>query len=323
MAAGGVLALGGGLASAVLRRAGLHSISDTRTRMGTLVNVNVVHPEASQARALAAAAFDEIDRLAAIFSRHQPDTPVSRLNRDGALSDPPAELATVMRRALHFGELTGGAFDPTVSPLVDLYRTSFSETAAPPTTAAVEDARARGGYRHIRLDADGIAFGRPGMSVSLDGIAKGYILDRVVELLSGAGAAGVLADAGGDIAAGEGEVAGSGWPVGVQHPRDPTGIVAVMEVRNQGVASSGDYMRAHTPDRRYHHIVDPRTGTSPDHTSAATVVAPSAMDADALATAAMVLGPVEGIELLERLAETEGLLFTKELDPVRSSGFGS
>ena len=328
-AAGLLLAMGGGLATAVLRRARLHRASDTRTRMGTLVNVTVVHARASGARELAAAAFDEIDRLEAIFSRYRPDTPVSRLNRDGVLLDPPAELATVVGRALHFAELTGGAFDPTVAPLVELYETTFAETAAPPAAApppaaaAVKAAMSRVGYRHIELDAHRIAFGRPGMSVSLDGIAKGYILDRVVEVVSGAGAAGVLVDGGGDISAGEGEVAGSGWPVGVEHPREPGSVLGVIEVRNQGVATSGDYMRAYTADRRHHHIVDPRTGASPGHTSAATVVAPSAMDADALATAAMVLGPVHGLELLERLDETEGLLVTRELDLVRSSGFGA
>ena len=91
-AAGLLVAMGGGLTAAILRRAGLHSASDTRTRMGTLVHVTVVHPEAARARELAAAVFDEIDRLEAIFSGYRPDTPVSRLNRDGVLDDPPAEL---------------------------------------------------------------------------------------------------------------------------------------------------------------------------------------------------------------------------------------
>ena len=322
-AAGLLLAMGGGLTAAILRRAGLHSASDTRTRMGTLVHVTVVHPEAARARELAGAAFDEIDRLEAVFSGYRPDTPVSRLNRDGVLDDPPAELAAVVRRALHFAELTGGAFDPTVPPLIELYRNSFAESGAPPAEHALEEAMSRVGYRHVTADAGRIAFARPGMAVSLDGIAKGYVLDRVVEQVAGAGAAGVLADGGGDLSAGEGEVAGAGWPVGVEHPREPGTLLGTIEVRHQGVATSGDYMRAYTADRRHHHIVDPRTGSSPGHASAATVVARSAMDADALATAAMVLGPVQGIELLERLDGTEGLIVTRDLDLVRSSGFGA
>lgn len=320
-AAGLLLAMGGGLTAAVLRRAGLHSASDTRTRMGTLVHVTVVHPEAARARELAGAAFGEIDRLEAIFSGYRPETPVSRLNRDGVLNDPPPELMAVVRRALYFAALTGGAFDPTVAPLMELYRSSFAETGAPPAEADVAHAMSRVGYRHVRLDATGVAFARPGMSVSLDGIAKGYILDRVVEWVTGAGAAGVLVDGGGDISAGEGEVAGTGWPVGVEHPREPGTVLGTIEARHQGVATSGDYLRAHTTDLRHHHIIDPRTGASPGHTSAATVVAPSAMDADALATAAMVLGPVHGIELLERVDGAEGFIVTKGLDLVRSSGF--
>ena len=322
-AAGLLLAMGGGLAAAVLRRAGLHGASETRTRMGTLVHVTVVHPDAARARELAAAAFDEIDRLEAVFSGYRPDTPVSRLNRDGVLDDPPAELVAVVRRALRVAELSGGAFDPTVAPLVELYRSSFAETDAPPAEAAVARAMSRVGYRHVAVDARRIAFARPGVAVSLDGIAKGYILDRAVARATDAGAAGVLADGGGDISAGEGEVAGRGWPVGVEHPREPGTVLGTIEVRHQGVATSGDYMRAHTPDLRHHHVVDPRTGASPSHAAAATVVARSAMDADALATAAMVLGPVHGIRLLERLDGAEGLIVTKNLDLVRSSGFGA
>ncbi|MYH51177.1 MAG: FAD:protein FMN transferase, partial [Gammaproteobacteria bacterium] len=180
-AAGLLLAMGGGLTAAILRRAGLHSASDIRTRMGTLVHVTVVHPEAARARELAGGAFDEIDRLEAVFSSYRPDTPVSRLNRDGVLDDPPAELVAVVRRALHFAELTWGAFDPTVAPLIELYRSSFAETDAPPAEIAVEEALSRVGYRHVAADAARIAFERPGVSLSLDGIAKGYILDRVVE----------------------------------------------------------------------------------------------------------------------------------------------
>ena len=189
-AAGLLVAMGGGLTAAILRRAGLHSASDTRTRMGTLVHVTVVHPDAARARELADAAFDEIDRLEAIFSGYRPDTPVSRLNRDGVLDDPPAELMTVVRRALHFAGLTGGAFDPTVPPLLELYRRSFAETDAPPAENAVEEAVSRVGYLHVSTDEGRIAFARPGMSLSLDGIAKGYILDRVVEQVGGRGRGG-------------------------------------------------------------------------------------------------------------------------------------
>ncbi len=322
-AAGVLLAAGGGLAAALLRRAGLHGASDTRGRMGTLVHVTVVHARAARARELADVAYDEIDRLEAVFSRHRPGTPVSRLNRDGVLDDPPPELVAVLSRALRVAELTGGAFDPTVLPLIELHRRSFAETGAPPARRDLRHAMARVGYRGVVVDAGRIAFARPGMAVSLDGIAKGHILDRVVERVTAEGAAGVLADGGGDISAGEGEVAGRGWPVGVEHPREPGVLLGTIEVRNQGVATSGDHQRAHTPDFRHHHIVDPRTGVSPGHASAATVVASSAMDADALATAAMVLGPVHGIELLERIDGAEGIVVTKELDLARSAGFGA
>ena len=110
------LTLGGGLVAGLLRRAGLHRVSETRTRMGTLVTVTVVHPEVAAARAMVADAFNEMARLEDILSRHRQGTPVARLNAEGAVRDAPPELIEVMRRATEYSTLTGGAFDVTVAP---------------------------------------------------------------------------------------------------------------------------------------------------------------------------------------------------------------
>jgi thiamine biosynthesis lipoprotein len=163
-----------------------------------------------------------------------------------------------------------------------------------------------------------IAFGKAGMAVTLDGIAKGYIVDQAVEVLKTRGATSVLVNAGGDIASAGESFGGDPWRIGLQDPRVADGSLGVLGLRGESVATSGDYVHYLTPDMSLHHILDPRTGSSPEHTSGVSVVAPSAMAADALSTATLVLGPREGIELLDRLDGIEGMIVTKD-QTVRSS----
>ena len=313
-------ALGGGLVSAVLRRAGLHRVSETRTRMGTVVTITVVHPEGPDAKAMVTDAFAEVDRLEGLLSRHRPETPLSRLNASGRLEGAPAELTRVVERALHWSRLTSGAFDPTVKPLLDLYDAWFARRAGPPSSAAVRSALAVVDHRGVHVEGAAIALAQPGMALTLDGIAKGYVVDRTVDVLVAHGADRVMVDAGGDMSsAGRGSI-DEPWTVAVQHPRDERAAIELVQLGGDCIATSGDYMRAFTDDLRFHHIVDPRTGYSPLDASSATVLAATAMDADALSTAALVLGPEAGIELLEGLSEVEGLIVGKDGRRARTSG---
>jgi thiamine biosynthesis lipoprotein len=319
--AGVSLALGGGLTLEIIRQAGLHRSRVTRSQMGTLVTVTVVHPDAPTARAMVDQAFGEIERLESLLSRHRPTTPLARLNREGTLPDAPTELAQVVERALEYGRLSDGAFDVTVAPLLELYTAGYwQESATPPAEAQIASALARVDYRSVRVDGSAISLARPGAAITLDGIAKGYVVDRAVATLVGAGAEHVIIGASGDMAAGGAD--DEPWQVGVQDPRVATGVLGVLELTGECVATSGDYMQTFTPDRRLHHIIDPRTGRSPEHTSAVTVVAPTAMDADALSTTAFVMGPEKGLALLEQLEGVEGLIVTKGQEQLTTKGFG-
>jgi thiamine biosynthesis lipoprotein len=324
--AGVGLALGGGLLASVLRQAGLHRARVTRVQLGTLVTITAVHPDPVAAREMVDAAFAEIERLEAILSRHRPDTPLARLNRYGVVGDAPPELTHVVGRALELGSLTAGAFDVTVGPLLAAYTSHFASEmgveraeSAPPE-AEIRAALARVDYRTVVVRADEIRLGLAGSSLTLDGIAKGYVVDRAVATLTDAGAGRVIVDAGGDMAAGAMPGSEEPWRVAVQDPRS-SGSLGTLELSGECVASSGDYMQAFTRDLRHHHIVDPRTGRSPDHTSGVTVVAPTAMDADALSTAAFVMGPRDGLALLEGLDGVEGLIVTKDQAQLRTRGF--
>jgi FAD:protein FMN transferase len=320
-AAGMSLALGGGLAGALVRSAGLERVRSTRVRLGTLVTVTVVHPRGSEARRLVDAAFHEMARLEAILSRHRADTPLARLNREGWLGHPQPELVEVLRRGQEVATISDGAFDLTAAPLVDLYAARFAATGHPPADSEVEATLRRVGFRALDVAEDRITLRRPGMALTLDGIAKGYVVDSTVALLTRSGLDHVLVEAGGDLAA-TSMAAGAGpWEVAVQDPGNPRRRLAILRPEGRGVATSGDYVQAFTRDRRFHHIVDPRTGRSPEEVGAVTVAAASAMDADALSTAAMVLGRSGGLRLLGQVPGAEGLIVTKGGEQVQTPGF--
>ena len=319
-AVGASALLGGGLLKAALERAGLHQVRQTRTQMGTLVTISALHPDADAARAMVAATFDEIERLESLLSRHRAGTPVWWLNETGVVRSPPREVLEVVQKGLDYSTLSGGAFDMTVAPLLNLYNASFSETGAAPPRAEIRRALALVGFQHVQVSEGEIAFGKAGMAVTLDGIAKGYIVDQAVEVLKTRGATSVLVNAGGDIASAGESFGGDPWRIGLQDPRVADGSLGVLGLRGESVATSGDYVHYLTPDMSLHHILDPRTGLSPEHTSGVSVVAPSAMAADALSTATLVLGPREGMELLDRLDGIEGMIVTKDQTVLSSRG---
>jgi thiamine biosynthesis lipoprotein len=318
--AGMSLAGGVGLTRALRRAADLREIRETRTQMGTLITVTVVHRDPARARQMLTHVFAEMERLENILSRHRAGTVISRLNTEGIVRGAPAEAVHVIRRALAYSALTGGAFDITVTPLLDLYVSSFAQTSGPPRPSQVRAALSLVGYQDIVANSGHISFKKPGMSVTLDGIAKGYIVDEAVRVLKEDGAEQVLVDAGGDMASMGHRSWGERWAVAIQNPRARSEYLAVLHLLGESVATSGDYLQSFTSDKSMHHILDPRTGRSPEQTSAVTVVAPTAMEADALSTALFVLGPREGLRLLDPMEGVEGMIVTKKQEVFRSRG---
>jgi FAD:protein FMN transferase len=319
-ATGITLALGGGLRE-LIRTGGLQRVRRTELRMGTPVTLIAVHPDGDEARRWITSAFAEMERLESILSRHREGTPVARLNRSGFLREAPDELLDVVRAGLALSRRSGGAFDMTVAPLLALHRSRFSDTGKPPEEDEVARALERVGYERLHVEGATLSFERAGMALTLDGIAKGYVVDRTVACLGRAGAEHVLVEAGGDMAATGTSAPGAPWRVGIQHPERPGEPLGILEVRRGGIATSGDYIHSFTPDRMHHHILDPRTGWSPREARSVTVTTPSALEADALSTAVFVLGAEEGRALLESLDGVEGLIVTRDGREVRTRGF--
>jgi thiamine biosynthesis lipoprotein len=179
----------------------------------------------------------------------------------------------------------------------------------------------RVGFQRLSIGLDKVAFDQAGMSITLDGIAKGYIVDAAVAELEKHGFRQVMVDAGGDIGSSRRDD-GSSWHIGIQDPRSSAGSsIAVTRLSGGALATSGDYLHAYTSDLSLNHILNPHSGRSPTELSSVSVIAPAAWLADALATGIMVLGSQAGLQLAERLGNIDCLLVTKSDRVIRSSGF--
>ena len=323
----GIGAVGGGVLQSVFKviPVGVEgTVSETRLAMGTYVTLTAVHSSYDHAEEAIGRAFEEMDRLVAILSRHDSTTPVSFLNREGVLSDPPPELAQMIERSLHFGRLTGGAFDITVQPIIDLLKRSVAnDPASAPARADIYAALRLVGAEKIELTSRGLRLGEDGMKVTLDGIAKGYVVDRMSETLSTHGIENHLVNAGGDIRTRGARSKDRPWTVAVEDPDKRRRYPDVIRMTTGAVATSGNYEVYFDNDRVFHHIIDPRRGDSPDHCVSVSVRAATAMEADALSTATFVLGPQEGVQLLNGLEDRECLVVDGEGHEFRSGGWSS
>ena len=204
-----------GLAEAAVSR-------ETKVMLGTFVDVSVAGVSSMQAADALGLAFAEAARLERVFSRYDGGTPVSELNRAGRLRSAPAELVRVVNRSLFYAALTGGSFDVTVQPVVDLFRSHRNPSGELALDEAdLRAARALVGIRGLHVSGADLSFARSGMGITLDGIAKGYIADRVSAVLTSAGVRNHLVNAGGDIMAAGHKSPGVPWRVAVRSRAPP------------------------------------------------------------------------------------------------------
>lgn len=282
--------------------------------LGAVATLKIHHPDRTAADQLIARSVAEMRRLERIFSLYRADSVLVALNRSGFLEAPPAELVELLAESRRYAELTYGAFDPTVQPLWRLYAHHFSRPGADPdgpSPDAVEAARETVGLHKVRIGRDRLAFGRPGMALTLNGIAQGYITDRVVALLSAEGIGHSLVDMG-EIRAIGAQPDGRPWEVGIADPDNPERIAEVASVVDCAVATSGGYGFRFDDRGRFTHLLDPSTGRSPHRYRSITAIMPTATAADALSTAfaAMPVDDIRGV--LKALGHGEVRLATAE-----------
>lgn len=242
----------------------------------------------------------EARRLERIFSLYQSESALSRLNRDGALRQPPMELVTLLARARFWSEWSGGAFDVTVQPLWQLYHAHFSSLDADPAgppPSEINRVQKLVDYQSLHVAPEIIELTNRGMAVTLNGIAQGYITDRIADLLRQRGLTQVLVDLGEISAIGHGPN-GRPWRIGLSAPVRSGAESADLDIVDRAVATSTPMGTVFDPAGRFHHLLDARNGHPARTYRTATVVARRATDADALSTA-LIAGdltpPFEGL----------------------------
>jgi FAD:protein FMN transferase len=299
-------------------------LTGERPAMSTLVSVTALGPSLPRLEDALGRAFEAMDRLIGLLNRFDGASPVAHLNATGRLDGPPPEVGEVLSRALEYHRFTRGAFDVSVAPLVDLFRDRLVRaTPAEPTAAEVAEALARVGAGHVALSRRRIGLGRPGMRLTLDGIAKGYIVDAVAAVLDRSGVRRYLVNAGGDIRARGANAERRPWTIAVEDPWRRGGYPDTIRFGDGAVATSGSYERHFDRAATYHHIVDAATGRSPVHCSSVSVVAPTALAADALATSVFLMGPRDGVAFIEGLAGCACLVLDREGREHRSRAWRS
>ncbi len=324
-------------------------VQEEQYLLGTYFRIKAQSRSQGQAHQAVREAFAEAKRLAEEFSRTGTGS-LGELNRRGCctpvqLSD---DVLIVLEAAQKYRELSGGAFDPTIGKIINLWgftqdwdRTGVGRIPSPQELQPLVEEP-----REIILDTSAKTgrLSSPTVEVDLGGIAKGYIVDRVVEILKKYELDSALVDAGGNIRVFTLRSRKVLWwedrrpfRIAVQHPRDERKIIGILEIwGDRALATSGDYQRcffadalgnifpcryADEPDKiRYHHIMDPKTGKPARGLISATILAPTAMEADALSTAVFVLGAHRGLALIESLPNVEGILVTEDGRIVTSSG---
>ncbi|MCL7464685.1 FAD:protein FMN transferase [Phaeovulum sp. NW3] len=246
--------------------------------LGAQASIILAHPQAERITAMALA---EIARLEEIFSLYRPHSAISRLNATGLLQAPPFELLECLGLAGAVHSATGGLFDPTVQPLWAAWASAQAHGGAP-DAAALATARAAIGWGRVRLDAAAITLD-PGMALTLNGIAQGYVADRIADLLAGEGLTDVLIDTG-EMRALGGHPDGGAWDVGLR--AGDALLPRRVELRDRALASSAPLGTVFDAGGQLGHILDPRTAEpAPERWSLVSVAAPRAALADALSTA--------------------------------------
>jgi thiamine biosynthesis lipoprotein len=299
----------------------LYKVSKSRLGMGTFINMMAFHPSEGEAEEAMGRAFAEIDRLSDIMTRYKRSSHLSHLNAKGNLKDVPPELAEVLRASLHYYDISKGTFDITVKPIVDLYQDNFRVNNSPPSPEALEQALARVGSHHLRITPDSVSFARNGIEVTLDGIAKGYIIDRAMTLLRQQGLQHALINAGGDIVVHGGKGEGKPWKIGIQDPWNRKAQVDVVTLNDGAIATSGNYEVFFDREKLFHHLIRPKSGSSAPETASVTIRAVSCMEADAIATSVYVMGPARGNQFIRQLPFIEGLVINSQGKKMSSSGW--
>ena len=302
----------------------MYKASKTGLSMGTFVSMTLIDPSRDKAEQAMGFAFEEIDRLARSMSRFDEATAVALLNREGFLKDVPPEVSHVVTKGLEYYQVSRGAFDMTVKPVVDLFKEAFAKgNGRGPSENDMEEAFRLVGSDNIEVKGRALRFKRHGMGITLDGIAKGYIVDRASDILAGYNIQNHLINAGGDIRTMGLRVDKKPWTIAIQDPKKRNRYPDKISMTDGAIATSGNYEVFFDREKMFHHIVDPRSGQSPHLTASVSVMADTAIEADALSTGVFVMGTRAGVRFIDSMPGCECLVIGRGSRITQSRGWKS
>ncbi len=287
-------------------------VSQEESIMGTVIRVELWHDQKEKAHQAIQAVLDEMHRIDHLMSPYKSESELSKVNNLAArqavvISD---ELLSLIQRSLQFSERTQGAFDITFASVGGLY--DYRNRIKPEPSRLLKKLPAVN-YRHIKINPvkKTISFEQKDVQIDLGGIAKGYAVDRAIELLVNRRITSAIVTAGGDSRI-LGDKRGRPWMVGVRDPRNKKELIVALPITDSAISTSGDYERYFESDGvRHHHIISPKTGESIHSTRSVTILGPDATTTDALSTSIFVLGPEKGMKLIESIPEIEAIIIDR------------
>jgi len=298
----------------------IKKVEETRNYMGTFVNIIVYSDEETASDAINSA-FDRIEEIEKIASIYDENSEATSLNRNGYLDNPSQELTELINASLYYYEITGGSFDITVQPVLELWSEGLWKESEEVQAEKIKEVLLSVGSDKIKVGEGRIEFEAGDMSITLGGIAKGYAVDEALKVIGDMGIKNALVNAGGDMGMLGSKPDGEMWNVELKNPNeDSDEKLPSFILSGKAIATSGNYERYFDPDKKVHHITNPKTGYSADRCISATIIADSCMGADALATSIFVMGPEDGLKLVESLDGVEALIIDPERNLYKSSG---
>lgn len=292
----------------------VHIYKRSQVLMGTVVEITVVTRNKERAEEAMTAAFKEIRRLEKIMSTYIPSSDISRVNAAAGLSPVKVhkDLILVVKKALEFARLSGGAFNIALGPAIDLWNVTESDRI--PSDQELEAIRPLTDLKNIMVDdtADTLFLKEKGMRINLGGIGKGFAADYAYNVLLKHGIRSGIVAVAGDLRVFGKRPDGSAWNIGIRHPRKKEGVMAQVRFSDRAdmaISTSGDYERFFMKNGlRYHHVLSPDTLYPSRGNQSVSVIAKDSTMADAISTAIFAMDPEKGFKLLESLPEVEGII---------------
>lgn len=293
------------------------TVKRTALIMGSTVEIQVRGVNSVTANKAIFASFEEVKRLDTLFSTYMTGNPMWMLNHTDADEIIVInEMFEMLKRCDEIWKMTNGAFDPAIGNLIEVI--GF-EKGSPqlPSKNQIDEALKKNGWKNIQLKEGNIVVKPKSVKISFNAVVPGYAADKVANILSNFGIKEYLINVGGEVFA-----RGDNWKIGIQHPRKQNELLGAIQINGMAVSTSGDYEQFFKKDgKRYSHLINPLTGYPADECEAVTIIAKETSLADALSTGVFIIGPVKGMELIEKLENVEGIIVDTTGTIHESSGF--